>query len=40
MPKFFSGAELSILDDFTANGEVVLASLGGKPETLGRNYRD
>lgn len=31
MPHWFTLRELRILDDFTATGEVVLASLGGRP---------
>ena len=32
LPKFFSAAELSVLDAPTASSEVVLASMGGRPE--------
>ncbi|KAI9808754.1 MAG: hypothetical protein M1825_003906 [Sarcosagium campestre] len=32
MPRFFKIRELEVLDDLTANGEVVLASLGGPPQ--------
>ena len=30
-PKWFSAKELNVLDALTADNEVVLASLGGKP---------
>ena len=32
MPRWFSREELSMMDSLTADGDVVLASLGGKPE--------
>lgn len=32
LPKMFSAKELMVLDALTADNEVVLASLGGKPE--------
>ncbi|KAF7861763.1 uncharacterized protein EAF02_010717 [Botrytis sinoallii] len=32
MPRFFTVAELEVMDDLTANNKVVLASLGGAPK--------
>ncbi|ORY14885.1 anion exchange family protein [Clohesyomyces aquaticus] len=32
MPKWFTGKELSVLDDLTANNKAVLASMGGRPD--------
>lgn len=32
VPRWFSPAELRVLDEFTATSTVVLRSLGGKPE--------
>ncbi|TGO33525.1 hypothetical protein BHYA_0242g00180 [Botrytis hyacinthi] len=32
MPRFFTAAELEVMDDLTANNKVVLASLGGAPK--------
>ena len=32
IPRWFSLAELRVLDEFTATSSVVLRSLGGKPE--------
>ncbi|KAK5958287.1 hypothetical protein OHC33_000129 [Knufia fluminis] len=32
LPRLFTGEELEIMDHLTADGEVVLVSLGGKPE--------
>jgi len=32
VPKWFSVEELEVLDDMTANNEIVLASLGGAPK--------
>lgn len=34
IPRFFSPKELRIMDDLTANNEIVLASLGGAPTML------
>jgi boron transporter len=31
MPRYFAPKELRIMDDLTANNEMVLASLGGAP---------
>jgi hypothetical protein len=31
IPRWFSGDELHVLDDMTANNKAVLASLGGPP---------
>lgn len=35
IPKWFSGDEIGVLDDMTANNEAVLASLGGPPKFPG-----
>lgn len=35
VPRCFKQKELEIMDDFTADNEVVLASLGGRPELPG-----
>ena len=35
VPKWFSQHELEVMDDLTANGKVVLASLGGAPVLAG-----
>lgn len=35
MPRFFPPAELDALDALTADSNVVLASLGGRPDELG-----
>ena len=32
MPRWFTVKELEIMDDLTANNEVVLASFGGAPK--------
>ncbi|PSN67929.1 anion exchange family protein [Corynespora cassiicola Philippines] len=34
MPRWFTGKELEVLDDLTANNKAVLASLGGRPKAL------
>lgn len=34
MPRWFTAAELSVLDAPTANNDAVLASLGGQPEVM------
>lgn len=31
LPRWFTQKELEVLDDFTADNKMVLASLGGKP---------
>jgi hypothetical protein len=40
MPRWFTIKELEIMDDLTANNEVVLASLGGAPELPGDSRAD
>lgn len=39
LPKIFSNTELSVMDELTATGDVVLASLGGKPLLPGEEKR-
>lgn len=40
LPKMFTAKEISVLDALTADNEVVLASLGGKPEMPDGNDDD
>jgi len=40
MPLWFSPKELQIMDDFTANNQAVLASLGGVPQLPGGENMD
>ena len=35
MPRMFAQRELESMDDFTANNEIVVASLGGMPSLPG-----
>ena len=35
MPRWFSPNELQTMDDYTANNQAVLASLGGVPQLPG-----
>jgi len=40
MPRWFTVKELEIMDDLTANNEVVLASFGGAPKLPGSSTAD
>jgi len=40
LPRLFSRADLEIMDDLTADNELVLASLGGKPEIPSMETRE
>lgn len=40
MPRWFTLKELEIMDDLTANTEVVLASFGGAPKLPGSSIAD
>ncbi|KAL3418221.1 hypothetical protein PVAG01_09936 [Phlyctema vagabunda] len=41
MPRYFTNKELEIMDDLTANNQIVLASLGGAPRLPGgTNFED
>lgn len=40
LPRLFSRGDLEIMDDLTADNELVLASLGGKPEIPSMETRE